>query len=267
MQQLASQQFPLQPIGNTPGAGPICMGQLGPGPCDAIRNYLMQHQPGAPPLQNFDATRPQLINANGADNLHPMCNGPVGPVPCNLVGQMSLDRFGGQISSPATFGVAPGGNPQQTAIDCAGRVGLDVAKFAGCAGQQIILPEDQQKMLDCAVSGRDTSSFANCAVLQFGMSLSDNQRVLAQCALKTGGDRSAFISCAGGILADRNLNADEQAILNCASNAGGDAGGWRRAQRPTSPTSCPGIKKRWRGARFLPRAIGMALRPVQAELF
>jgi hypothetical protein len=152
-QQLAAEQFPLQQIGNVPGVGPICAGPLGPGPCDAIRAYLMQQQPAGPaPSQPFDARHPQLANGDPS-TVEPMCSGPSGPVPCMLVGQMSLDRFSGQIPPPSSFGVpAVGSDPQRRAIECARRVGLDITQFAGCAGQQVILPREQQAVLERAAS-------------------------------------------------------------------------------------------------------------------
>ncbi|MCK1519379.1 hypothetical protein [Bradyrhizobium sp. 17] len=206
MQQLATQQYPLQQIGVLPNGTPLCMGPLGPGPCEAIRNYLMQQQPGAPALQPIDPARPQLVNAGSASQ--PICNGPLGQTPCNLVGQISLDRQSGQVPSPSSFGVAGGGDPQRTAVECAKRVGLDVVQFAGCAGQQVILPQNQQKVLDCAVSSRDSVSFATCAAPNLGIRLSDDQRVLAQCAMKSNGDRTSFLGCAGGNFVGRNLSAD-----------------------------------------------------------
>jgi hypothetical protein len=233
MQELAAEQFPLQQIGNAPGIGPTCAGPLGPVPCDAIRAYLMQQQPSSPaPMQPFDAHRPQLANGN-TNIVQPMCNGPSGSVPCTLVGQMSLDRFSGQIPPSSSFGVPTVGNdPQRLAMECARRVGLDVAQFAGCAGQQVILPRDQQAVLDCAVSQRDTPSFADCAAPHLGISVTADQRVLAQCAMRSRGDRNGFAACAGGNFLNRNLTADEQAILACAATAGGNAANFTNCAAP-----------------------------------
>ena len=207
MQQVAAQLYPLQQIGLIPGVGPICAGPLGPGPCEAIRADLMQQQPGAAPSpgQPLDPTHPQLVSNNGTSS-QAMCSGPLGPVPCTLLGQMSLDRFSGQIPSASSFAIPMIGNdPQKLAIPCARRVGLDIDQFAGCAGQQIILPHDQQAVLDCAVSSQDTASFANCAAPNLGIRIPDDQRVLAQCAMRSRGDRNAFVTCAGGSFLNRNF--------------------------------------------------------------
>ncbi|MGY8684944.1 hypothetical protein Q2941_45460 [Bradyrhizobium sp. UFLA05-153] len=200
MQQLAPQQYPLQQIGTLPRGTALCMGPLGPGPCDAIGNYLMQQNQGGAGLQSIDPARPQLVNTG--TTVQPMCNGPHGTKPCYLVPQMSFDGLSGQVPSPGAFGVASGGDPQRTAIECAKRVGLDVSQFAGCVGQQIILPQSQQGQLDSAVSSR-SASFASCAAPHLGIQLSDNQRILAKCAMRSNGDRAAFHGCAGGSFANR----------------------------------------------------------------
>jgi hypothetical protein len=114
----------------------------------------MQQQPGAPPsIQSFDdARRPRLVSNTGA-TFQPTCSGPFGPVPCALLGQMTLDRFSGQMPPPSSFNIpAIGSDPQKLAIECARRVALDMVQFAGCAGQEVILPHAQQAVLDCAVS-------------------------------------------------------------------------------------------------------------------
>ncbi|MGV7219393.1 hypothetical protein [Bradyrhizobium sp. UFLA05-112] len=200
MQQLAARQYPFQQIGALPNGAPLCMGPLGPGVCDAIRNYLMQQNQGGPGLKSIDPARPQLVNTG--TTVQPMCNGPHGTTPCYLVPQMSLERLSGQVPSPGAFGVASGGDPQRTADECARRDGPDVSQFAGRADQQVILPQSQQGLLDSAVSNRDGSSFASCAALHLGIQLSDNQRILAQCAMRSNGDRAAFLGCAGGNFAN-----------------------------------------------------------------
>jgi hypothetical protein len=259
MQQLAVQQFPLQHIGSLPGGAPLCMGPLGPGPCDAIRNYLMQQQPGAPPVQNFDPSRVQLVNNTGTGTLDPMCSGPLGPTQCSLIGQMSLDRFSGQVPTAGSFGVASGGTPQKTAIECARRAGIDVVQFAGCAGQQVILPPNQQKVLDCAVSSRDSATFANCAAPHLGIELSDSQRTLAQCAMRANGDRTGFLNCAGGNFLNRNLSPDEQAVLNCAASAQGDAANFANCSASKIVDKLRMSRRRLPAVRFHRKEIRMAL--------
>ena len=55
------------------------------------------------------------------------------------------------------------------------------------------------------------------------MRLSEDQRVVANCAMKSNGDRNSFLTCAGATFLNRNLGPNEQAVLNCAANARGDA--------------------------------------------
>ncbi len=68
---LASAQ-PLQVIGNHPVAGPICAGPLGPGPCAAVQQYILNHsqqQPSAPrvlPMPGAPGAGPAPIDARTA---------------------------------------------------------------------------------------------------------------------------------------------------------------------------------------------------------
>jgi hypothetical protein len=208
----------LQVIGDSP-AGPICAGPLGPGPCAAIQQYLLQHQ------QQQAAAPQQLQVINVVPGVGPICNGPLGPAPCNLVQQYLLDHSsvaGPQTQTPAS----PGGNaldPQHLAIECAKRAGFDVSTFANCAEQQVILPQNQQALLDCAVSSSTSQNFAECAAPQLGIRLSKEQQVVAQCAMKSDGDSSDFLSCAGSAIIGQNLTPDQQAVLDCASDSNGDA--------------------------------------------
>jgi hypothetical protein len=219
--QYAAQQIPLLVVGQIPGDGPECAGPFGPGPCDAIRIYLANSQIGIPPTQQFDPRRVQMVS-NGAGNEGPLCNGPFQHVPCLLAGQIALDRVGGSLPSQISFGLPAVSNVQQLAGECARRTGLDIPAFAGCAGQRIILPQNQQDALDCAVDTRDTQSFAECAAPHLGIGLPAEQRLLARCAMRFGSNIQSFTGCAGAAFQNRDLTDDEQAILACGANANGD---------------------------------------------
>jgi hypothetical protein len=222
-QQIAAQEIQLRQVASASGGGAFCMGPFGPGPCDAIRAYLMQVQTGVGPFgqQPIDARNVQLANAPGGAS-SPMCQGPAGPVPCMIAAQLSLDQFQGAIPAPASFGLPSNlTQPQQIAAECARRVGLDVAAFAGCTGQSVILPQNQQAVVDCAASSKDAPAFASCAAPALGIRLSDDQRVLAGCAVRAKGDVAQFATCAGGRFVNRSLNSDERAILGCAATASG----------------------------------------------
>ncbi|MGY3426348.1 hypothetical protein ACVWZW_006852 [Bradyrhizobium sp. F1.13.4] len=175
----------LQVIGNDPVAGPLCAGPLGPGPCAAVQQYILNQQQGQQP---------------GPPRVRPMPGAP-GP----------------------GSGTPNSGTAQQIAIQCAQQAGGYVGLFAACAGQNVILPEKQQAVLDCAVSNSDTEGFASCAAPHFGIQLSDDQRIVADCAMQSQGDRDDFLGCAGTRFANQHLTPEQQAVLNCAATSGGDA--------------------------------------------
>lgn len=224
MQQVAQQHLPpLTVVGNVPGIGAICVGPLGPGPCEAVRLYLMQATLGAGPIQSLDL-RTVRIDGTFGNGQEALCDGPLGKMPCALVGQIGLDRIGGNTIPPrSTFGLPSISDPRQLARRCAQRTGLDIGAFASCTGQQVTLPTRDQDMLTCAVSNRTTEGFAACAAKATGLRLSDDQRILANCAMRTKGDASAFASCAGGTFGGRALTPDQQAVVACAAKPGATA--------------------------------------------
>jgi hypothetical protein len=214
--QLAKQQEQL-PTWRTEG---ICLGPLGPGPCDAVRAYIMRAQSaiGQVPL-SFSARQPQLLPLPGP-NLEPVCAGPFGPAPCALIAQVGLDMMGGNLPPPGSFNLPPDvTDARKLAQECAKRVGLDVASFASCAGQKVVLPPGQQALLDCAVTSSTTPAFAACAAQELGYSLSTDQQKVAGCAIKARGGEADFKTCLGGAFLSKVLSADEQAILKCATNS------------------------------------------------
>lgn len=188
-----------------PVLGPICAGPLGPGPCAQVQQWILTHQvPGGLP---------------------PSFPGPGGPVP--LPGPNFSNRGGGPLGVPTIPGISGGvqltGPVQQIAINCAQRSGTDVRAFEACAQNNVILPQRTQAVLDCAVSSRDSQTFAECAAPNLGVKLTDKQRVIADCAMQSAGDEDEFISCAGSGLVGQNLTSDQRAVLNCAADANGDA--------------------------------------------
>lgn len=220
MQQVAQQQMgTLNPVSTLPGGSQICVGPLGPAPCDAVRLYAAQAMFGGAP-QQFN---PGQIQPNGTlpGGFGPTCNGPTGPMPCAMVGQFGLDMIGsGAIPSQASFNLPPGANPAQLAVACARQTGLNLGSFVGCTGQQIILPERQQGILDCAVSKTTAQAFGECAAKLTGINLSDDQQALANCAMRSKGQVQSFVSCAGNPYANRSLGPAENAVLACAAAPG-----------------------------------------------
>jgi hypothetical protein len=138
-----------------------------------------------------------------------------------MVGQFGLDMIGSTtIPSQASFNLPSGANAAQLAAACAQQTGLNLGAFVGCTGQQIILPQRQQAILDCAVSNSTTQAFGECAATQTGIRLSEDQRVLANCAMKSNGQAQSFVSCAGNAYANRALGPVENAVLACAAAPG-----------------------------------------------
>lgn len=161
----------LRVIAVDPVQGPICAGPLGPGPCARVQQYIMTH---------------------------PMAGQPSGPsqVPATIPGTRP---------PPQTNGTT-----QQIAINCARRSGTDVRAFVACAQGNVILPQREQAVLDCAVSSRTEWEFAECAAPNLGIRLSDDQRTMADCAMQSGGDSQEFVSCAGSGLIGSRLTADQK---------------------------------------------------------
>lgn len=214
--QVAPQQVQL-PTWRTEG---ICMGPLGPGPCGAVRAYIMRAQSAIGQVpRGFNARQPQLLPLPGP-NFEPMCAGPLGPAPCALVAQLGLDMMGGNLPSPGSFNLPPDiSDARKLAQECAKLVGLDVASFASCTGQKVVLPPGQQAVLDCAVTSKTTPDFAACAARELGYSLSIEQQKMAACAIMARGGQADFKSCLGGAFLSDVLSEDEQAILKCATNS------------------------------------------------
>ncbi len=219
MQQVAQQQLPvLTQIGNVQGIGPICVGPLGPGPCDAIRMYLAQATFGGPTPQ-FNLNDVHMTGSAG--NFGPICNGPFGAAPCSLVGQFGLDRMGvGSIPNQSSFNLPQFTGATGLAAECARRSGLDIGTFVGCAGQQVILPQRDQAILDCAVASKSAEAFGRCAAQHTGIRLSQDQQLIADCAMRSKGQTTDFLTCAGPNFANRAIGPNEQAILNCAAKPG-----------------------------------------------
>lgn len=136
-------------------------------------------------------------------------------------GGMGPGALGPPPANPSPVDLLP--PPQQVAIKCAQKVGTDAREFARCAGGYIILPAKAQATLDCAVSSKDKAEFAKCSAMVAGIRLSDEQRILASCAMQSDGDQNGFISCAGSGLVSRQLTPQQMALVQCAGNSNGNA--------------------------------------------
>ncbi len=130
---------------------------------------------------------------------------------------------GGPCMDPVPWDQRVDSGAQQLAWQCAQQSGWSVDAFAYCAGQNVILPQNEQAILDCAVSSRTTPDFAECAAPLVGIRLNEDQQIIADCAMQSEGDKSDFASCAGSVLVGRQLTPDQIAVLSCAEDANGDA--------------------------------------------
>lgn len=112
---------------------------------------------------------------------------------------------------------------EEAILDCASQAMGDDGDFISCAAGNF-LAHGQKQVVDCALSAGSAVDFATCAAPNAGIKFSNDQRIVAKCALESDGDRDTFAACAGRALLGSQLGQREQALLNCAAQAGGDAG-------------------------------------------
>jgi hypothetical protein len=205
----------LQTLATIPGSGQICAGPVGPAPCAVIREYLLQlsGREAPPPAPNLK----QAAVTKKVEGIGTMCNGPFGPAPCGLVQQYALDRHDPQsylssIKSQAT-------DAQQMAVECAKAAKLDTVAFASCTGHRLVLTEQQHAVLDCAVGSQTAQTFAVCAAPHFGVRISDDQRITADCATQSKGGGEAFLKCTASAYTSKDLTPDQKAVLRCARSS------------------------------------------------
>jgi hypothetical protein len=110
---------------------------------------------------------------------------------------------------------------EQAVLACA-KVNPEAVAFGKCAASRF-MTQGQKAVLNCAVSASDARSFAACAAANPAFRMSEDQRVLARCALSSSGDTERFAACAGTAFLGKNLGPNEQKVLGCAASSGGDA--------------------------------------------
>lgn len=109
---------------------------------------------------------------------------------------------------------------ERAILNCASK-SQDAVKFGECAATRFI-GRAEKAVVDCALNATDVTTFATCAAPNVGVKMSNEQRIVAKCALKSKGDASDFASCAGAGLVGNGLGETEQKVLGCAASAGGD---------------------------------------------
>lgn len=109
---------------------------------------------------------------------------------------------------------------ERAILNCAAAE-TDPVKFGQCAADRFV-GRAEKAVLDCAINTSDAEDFAACAAPNVGVKMSNEQRVLAKCAVQAGGDTNAFASCAGADFLANGLGQNEKNVLNCATSSSGD---------------------------------------------
>jgi hypothetical protein len=86
-------------------------------------------------------------------------------------------------------------------LTCVARAGGDNSKLVGCAASAA-LPPDAARMVSCATNSTGATSFALCAA---GPAINEEWRIVAECAVETGGNPLGVAGCAAGSLTIREL--------------------------------------------------------------
>lgn len=97
----------------------------------------------------------------------------------------------------------------------------DAVKFGECAADNF-MGRTEKAVVDCARNAADAAAFALCAAPNAGVKMSNDQRILANCALKSKGDEDAFALCVATNKVAFNLGPKEQKVLGCATSSNGD---------------------------------------------
>ena len=79
-------------------------------------------------------------------------------------------------------------------LSCAARAGGDTSKLVGCAATAV-LPPDAARMVSCAANSTGATSFALCAA---GPAMNEEWRLVAECAVESGGNPIGTAGCAAG---------------------------------------------------------------------
>lgn len=221
VREVAKNEIVLPSLGYDDDLGELCVGPYGAGPCEAVRDYIALTVLGIPPLAVVNPRQPQMVGTGSAE-VGPICNGPFGKLPCTLLAQASIDM---PVALPPgfNFGIPPGLKDAALAAACAQRVGLDVSAYAVCTGKQIVLSGRDQAVLDCAVKSGDAQSFGECAAPEFGLRLSADQKILADCAARAGASMTDLTVCAGGAFGERLASSEQLKLVECAQAHGSDS--------------------------------------------
>jgi hypothetical protein len=140
------------------------------------------------------------------------------PSPPGLFGNCQCPIFDGSgrmfvghvVQNGPTFGpifTSIGAPAQQTGVQCARQSQGNISTFVSCAGQQVILPESTQMVVDCAArSGGSAQGFAICMGNGYlGNVLNEEQQIGLQCVAETNGQPYAAAACAATRLTQREL--------------------------------------------------------------
>lgn len=109
---------------------------------------------------------------------------------------------------------------ERTILSCAAKF-QDVAKFGECASTRF-MRRTEKAIVECALKSDSANDFAACAAPNVGVKMSNEQRVLAKCALQSKGNEASFTSCSSVALLENALGPENAKVLDCAANAAGD---------------------------------------------
>jgi hypothetical protein len=112
-----------------------------------------------------------------------------------------------------------GQQAQQIGRQCAAQAGGSMNVFVACAQQQVVLPFNQQVLIDCAArSGGSWQGFGICVGNGFlPVQLNEEQQIAAQCVAETNGQPYAAAACTASRLTARELG-------KCLNGIGGPNG-------------------------------------------
>ncbi|HEV8432745.1 MAG TPA: hypothetical protein VGR95_04975 [Thermoanaerobaculia bacterium] len=126
----------------------------------------------------------------------------------------------------AAYASRPLSDDEQATLKCVKDANGDSSKFAACAGRYVLgtnTTDAQRRALKCVADSRaDAEGAGHLAICLGDGSLSDDQKMVAKCALHSNGERDAFLSCAASNFVAKDLSDDQKAALACAAESQGD---------------------------------------------
>ena len=233
--QSAFVRGPLSVVDPSTRFGAMCDGPFGQQPCALAQQAMIDHlDPGGiqlSQLPNLGSMSPEQIALRCAQDAEldvaefASCAGHNIILPDNAQDVIDCttssvtDREFAECAAPV-FGIKVG-KTESVVAGCAMDSGGDEESFISCAGSALAdenLSAEARAMLECADWASDGQDVLGCVEDQF-VDLSGGHYDTARCALAAGGDAEALLECAGPDVLMAQLGDEEQALLDCATNA------------------------------------------------